>query len=210
MRLAHLTGPPWFGIVDLELRKLLGDENDFAIFVRRQLDRLLEANSGGSAGNQAFDCMIARVVQLGVDGQVRCVERLIKKMRNCQRRTHRDRAGRKQIDRAREAHVLIRRRGIPVDPVDAQVLFRGREGLHGQHIHLAWFQELRYIKVIGAIGSGNLSRVRDSVAVQPDFAAVVDATEMKPESRFFLRCGRRGELSAIPPAAAVGALLRHG
>ena len=71
--------------MDLQLRKLLGSEDDFAVFMRRQLDWLLEANTGGGTGNQALHRMIGGVVQLGVDGQVGRVERLIEKMSDGQR-----------------------------------------------------------------------------------------------------------------------------
>ena len=210
MRLAHLAGPPGFGIANMQLWKLFRSEGHTTVLMRRQLDRLLEADPSGGAGNQPFDRVIGSVVQLGVDGQVGRVERLAGEVRDSQRRAQGDRAGRDQIDPAREAHVLIRRRGIPIDPIDAQILFRGREGLHRQHIGLAGFQKLGHIEVISAICSGDLCRIRDFVAVQPDFSAVIDTGEMQPESLIFLRCGRRLKFVAIPPAAFVWTVLRHG
>jgi hypothetical protein len=49
MRLAHLARPPGLGIANVQLRKLLGSEDHATVLVRRQLDRLLEANSGSRA-----------------------------------------------------------------------------------------------------------------------------------------------------------------
>ncbi len=75
MRLAHLMRPPELGIANVQLRKLLGREDDGAVLMRRQLDRLLEAHSGSRARGHALHRVVGGVVQLGVDGQVGGVER---------------------------------------------------------------------------------------------------------------------------------------
>ena len=75
---------------------------------------------------------------------------------------------------------------------------------------LPGLRRFRHIEVISAIRARNLRRVRDLVAVQPDFAAVVDAAEVQPRALARMRGSRRRELFAIPPAAVIGAVLRHG
>ena len=77
MRLAHLARPPGLRIVNAQRRELLGREDHGPVFVRRQLDRLLEARAGGGPGDDALHGVAGRVVQFGVDGQVGRVERAV-------------------------------------------------------------------------------------------------------------------------------------
>src|SRR5580692_10815762 len=106
-----------------------------------------------------------------------------------------------EIDRAPEAHVFIGWRGIPVNPVYAEIFVGLREGFHGQGIWLAW-RELRGDFVfVGAIGAGYVFGVGDFAAVEPDVGAVIDAAEVEPH---FAASEIFGELEvgAIPPGAA--------
>ena len=71
--------------------------------------------------------------------------------------------------------------GFPVDPVDAEVGFGGREGFDGDGVFLAGVQVVSHIEVVGSIGAGDLLVVGDLLAVDPEIGAVVDAAEVQPE-----------------------------
>ena len=82
VRLAHLVRPPELGIVDAQLGELFGREDDGAVFMRGELDGLLEVHARGGAGDDAVDGVIGGVVQLGVDGEVGRIRGVIGKMRD--------------------------------------------------------------------------------------------------------------------------------
>jgi hypothetical protein len=49
-------------------------------------------------------------------------------------RSESDEAGNGQGDIGIEAHFLVRRGWVPVDPVDAEIFFGGREGFDGKNV----------------------------------------------------------------------------
>ena len=130
-------------------------------------------------------------------------------MRGHQRRADFNRAALAEPDAAPEAHVLVGRRGIPIDPVDAQVFLGLRDGFNGQHVRPVAHQQRRDVEFVGAIRAGNFARVCDALAVEPDVGAIVDAIEIQPHA-LAIRTIRRAEFGAVPPRAAERAVLRHG
>ena len=69
---AHLVGPPDFGIFELELWKLFGSEADGAGFVGLQRDGLIEPDVADCADEGSGDfCAIRSVVQFSFDGEIR-------------------------------------------------------------------------------------------------------------------------------------------
>src|SRR6185503_16791009 len=80
VRVAHLARPPELWTLYSESRELLGAEDDCLIFVCCELDGLFELYASGSAGDDAFDWAIRRVVKFCVDGDIRAGERAIRKM----------------------------------------------------------------------------------------------------------------------------------
>ena len=177
--------------------------------MRGQLHRLLKFHPRGRAFNHALHRSVACVVQLGVDSQLGGAQRAISEVRHRQRRAQCHRACTYQIDSAPQAHILVRRTGIPIHPVDAKIFFRRRKRLHGQHILLACLQEFRHIEVICPISAGDLGLISDLVPVQPNVAAVIDSAEVQPLALADMCRSRSRELRAIPPAAAVGAIVCH-
>ena len=107
-----------------------------------------------------------------------------------------------------DPHVFVRRRGIPVNPSNSQVLFAGRGYFESQCVGLAVFQVFRHVKFVGAIGSRDFLLSREFLAVDPDVGAVVDAQKMQERIRVF-RGGWRGKFRAIPPGAPERAVLGH-
>jgi hypothetical protein len=150
------------------------------------------------------------VVEFCVDGEVGGGKRSVGKMRDRHGRTDGDGATDDEIDFAPEAHVLVRRAWIPIDPVDAEILLGRGEGFDREYIFCAGLEEVRYVEVIGAICAGDSGGVGDATAVNPNLAAVVDAAEVDTGAQIAGCGGGSYELNAIPPAAAVGAVLRHG
>src|SRR5271165_3905780 len=209
MRLAHLVWPPDAWIAQAKLRELLRREGDGLVFVRREVDRLLNANSCNRTGYDSVDGVIRGVMQLCIDREIGLFERCVDEVRCRERRTKRNRAIRDEIDRTPQAHVLVGRTGVPVDPVDAEIDLRGREGFNRDGVFLAGDQVARRIELIGPIGSGDLLVVGNLFAVDPEDGPVVDAAEAQPESLSVLGCGD-GKGLAIPPATAVWTVLGHG
>ncbi len=195
--------------MDAELRELLRREGDSALLVRGQLDGLLEIGAGSGSGDNTVNRIAGGVLHFSVNGKVGGAE-VVGKMSGGHRRMHRDGAGGDEIDIADHTHVLVRRCGIPVDPVDSEIGLGGRKGLHRKDIVAARLQDAGDIEIVRAIRAGDLRGIGDAVAVQPDLSAVVDAAEVQPELRSLFRRSGRGEVVAVPPAAVVGAVGRHG
>ncbi len=66
----------------------------------------------------------------------------------------------------------------------------GAKVFNGQDIYFAGLEELRHIEIVGAIGSGDSFGIGNSMTVQPDLGAIVDAAEMQPGVLFLLRGGQ--------------------
>jgi len=128
-------------------------------------------------------------------------------VRDGQRRAQGDRAGRDQINPAPQAISLSGGEGFQSTPIDAQI-FSWRE-----------FSTASTFVLPGSETQSHRSHRCDRLPAtcvesailgrSARFGAVIDTREVQPESLLFLRCGRRGELIAVPPATAVWAVLRH-
>ena len=64
------------------------------------------------------------------------------------------------------------------------------------------------VELIGTVSACDLRRIRDTLAVNPDIGTIIDAAEPQPE-RAPLFCRGNNKRFAIPPAAAIGTVVRH-
>ena len=101
---------------------------------------------------------------------------------------------------------------VPIDPVvpairqfDAvDVLKRTfRRDLHCEGVRFTRSNPRRHVELVSDVHADNLLVVRDQVAVQPDFAAVIDSREIQEVGR---AVGGRGERGAVPPILLVEVL----
>ncbi len=121
-----------------------------------------------------------------------------------------DGAGDAERDGAPESHVFVRGRGVPVDPVDAEIFFGLGNGFDGKDVRRsAWSKLRRDVEFVDAVRAGDFTRVGDFFAVEPNVGAVVDAGKTQPDVAAVRSIGR-GEFGAIPPGAAEWAVLGHG
>ncbi len=188
---------------------MLRTEDDRLILMGRQLDRFFKSRSASGSRHDAFDGISACVVQFCVDGEISFSGSAIGEMSHCERRSDRDRAGLDKIYCAPKSHILIRWARIPVDPVDAEILVRGRCGFDRDDVAFAWSDHVGDVEIVGAICACDGVRVGDLVAVGPDFTAVVDATEVEPNAIVFCRKCGCVKLLSVPPSAGVRAVGGH-
>ena len=113
-----------------------------------------------------------------------------------------------QVHFTPQAHFLIRRGGIPIDPVDAEILIGLRDRFYRQSVLLAANHVGRDVVFVSLVGSGNILGIGDRMAVHPDVRAIVDAAEIKPGVAA-VEIGREPEFGAIPPGAKERAVFRH-
>ena len=137
------------------------------------------------------------------------LQRTVAEVRHRHRRPHSHRPSGDQIDRTPQSHILVRRAGIPVDPVDAQVFLCRRGCLDRQHVGLTRFEHVRHVEIVGAISARDGARIRYLFPIEPDLAAIVDSAEVEPEAAIGRPRGRKREFLSIPPAAAIRAICRH-
>ena len=83
------------------------------------------------------------IVQFRVHREISNVKRCIWEVSDDQRGANCDGAGFYDVHCSPEAHVLVWRTGIPVDPVDAEVFFRRCRGFDGEDICFAGNDECR-------------------------------------------------------------------
>ena len=145
-----------------------------------------------------------------MDGEFGGLQAFVGQMGDDHGRTEHDGAGAEEVHITPQAHVLVGGSGIPVDPVDTEVVLGGGEDLHGKNVRGAWLERICYIEVIGAVSARDLRGIRDLEAVEPNLRAIVDAAEVEPVAAVRCGGGRRGERVAIPPATAIRAIGWHG
>src|SRR4029077_3307307 len=154
-----------------------------------------------------FDGMVGSVAQLGAErergGLVVGIE-----FRGDERRAESDFAGVGQENFAPDAHVLVGRSGIPVDPGEAEVVFFGSEDFDGESVFAGLVEQGIDAKFIGAISTGNVGAVGYLFAVEPDVGAIVDAEKMEPGG-LVGETGGRGKFGAKPERTAIGTISRH-
>ena len=146
----------------------------------------------------AGDWRRAGVAQLGLDGEVSLIERRSGEVRGDCRKANFHGTGRAEGDFAPESHVLVGRRGIPINPIDAQVFLGLRDGFDGEHVRPVAHQQRTDVELVRAISARDVMFSRDSLAVEPDIGAVVDAGEIQPHALAFESI-RRAKFGAIPP-----------
>ncbi len=142
IRFAHLRGPPQARVREDELRELIGSEGDVFGFVGGEFDFLLESYVFDLAFQFALYRLLGAVLQLSGDGELRGIIGGQVQFRNDRGIAQRDRAAGGEVDFAPQTHVLVGRRGIPVDEGDGEIVLRGREDLHGENIFGAGLQRL--------------------------------------------------------------------
>ena len=145
-----------------------------------------------------------------MDGEFGGLEAFVGQMGDDHRRTERDGTRADEIHVSPQTHVLVGGSGVPVDPVDTEVVLGGGEDLHGKNVRGAWLERICYIEVIGAVSARDLRGIRDLEAVEPNLRAIVDAAEVEPVAAVRGGGGRRGEGIAVPPAAVIRAVGGHG
>ena len=143
------------GIGELELGKLIGSEAEDFCFFRGEFDGLREMDIGDVGGKRGFDRMIGGVAQFSGKrergGFVGRVELGVGKGM-----AESDGAAGGQKDFAPHAGIFIGRRGIPVHPGEAEIIFFRGEDFDGQRVLPVFVEELADLEFVEAIGSGNI------------------------------------------------------
>jgi hypothetical protein len=205
--IAHLVGPPEMRMGEVELRERVGNEANNFGFVAGEFNGLREMLAVDVGMENGFDGMIGSVAQLGAErergGLVVGIE-----FGGDERRAESDLAGVGQENFAPDAHVLVGRSGIPVDPGEAEVVFFRSEDFDGESVFARLVEQSIDAKFIGAISTGNVGAVGYLFAVEPDVGAIVDAEKMEPGGPVG-ETGGRGEFDTKPERTAIGTISRH-
>src|SRR5208283_857605 len=124
-------------------------------------------------------------------------------MRHDCRVTHADWTTSAQRHVAPQTHVLVWRSGVPVYPVDGQVVRGCSKDFGCEHIGFAGFDKAGDVEFVNSVGAGEL------MPVEPEVGSIVNAVEMEPDG-FPLVFVWQLDLGAVPPGNRVGTVLRHG
>ena len=97
-----------------------------------------------------------------------------------------------EVHRAPQAHVLVRRHGVPVHPVEGQVGRLRGEDLDRERVARAGLRGLGHVQLVAAEGAHHVLGRGQLLAVQPDVGAVVHAVEVEPQAA----SGQRGRAAS--------------
>ena len=177
------------------------------------MDRSLERNARHDARDRGVVCRRIEVSRLHFHGQ-RGAREIGKRQRRCHlRKTDLDRPPAHDIHAPPRAHVVVRRRRVPVDPAHRQA--RPRIGrMHAQCEGVdARVHPTCHVELMHGIGAGDGRLFGDQVPIQPNIGARDHAVDTQQRACFPPSFGQ-GELGAIPPgnqehvAAGIGLLDR--
>ena len=128
----------------------------------------------------AFDGGLRRVAEFGADGQFGGLVLRVE-LRGHEGIAHGHGPAGSEEHFLPDAHVFVRRSGIPIHPGDAEVVFFGREDFERQGIRGSRLQELGDVEFVGAVGARDVVRVGNFLTVDPDVGAVVDTEKIQPD-----------------------------
>src|SRR5580704_4528524 len=84
-----------------------------------------------------------------------------------------------EIHLAPDTHVLVRRRGVPIDPGQTQIIFSRGKYFDGQRI-VVRMEKFCEVEFKGAVRASDFVLAGDFLAVDPDVRAVIDSKKLKP------------------------------
>src|SRR5271166_3370896 len=83
----------------------------------------------------------------------------------------------RQVDFTKQTHVLVGRRGIPVNESDGKAVLRWRPDLHRQYVG-SGLDAGRNVELVGPPRACDFVRISDLLSIEKDICAVVDAAEV--------------------------------
>ena len=207
VRLSHPVRPPQARVFHVEGGRARGREAHDLLLARPQRDLLGEAHAPEAAPHRPRHGTIGGVPGLHGNAQVRHLQRRQVEGGGDRGMPQRDGTAVRDVHRAPEAHVLVGRHGVPVDPGEGEVGRLRGEDLDRERVARARLRPAGQVQLVSAEGPRHLLRVRQALAVEPDVGAIVDAVEV--EGQGSAGPGRQIELRAVPPGVREGALGRH-
>src|SRR5258707_9451835 len=120
--------------------------------------------------------------------------------------THRDGTARREHHFLPKAHVLVRRRWVPIDPGDTEFGSMRWSDRDGHYVLRADLNEIGDIKFVTAESAGDGIRTSEFFAIDQDIGPVVDPAKCEPDAFAFVRRGN-GKFLAIPPRHSVWAVV---
>ena len=101
-------------------------------------------------------------------------------------------------DAAEEAHGVVGRGRVPIDPADRRLALFRRDDLHGEDVLLRLPDVRRHVDGEAPVGAVDGVRAGHLLPVEPDVGPVVDAVELEPRPGQ-AGADRHDELLAVPP-----------
>ncbi len=132
--LPELGRPPELRIRDAKLGKAVGRKAHLHAVVCRERDGALEGDAPNATSQRTADRMRREIPQVAHDGELRTLERCAVDTAHDLGIPHDDVTARREIRGLPDAHVLVRRRWIPVDPRGLKIGWLRREHLDGDRI----------------------------------------------------------------------------
>src|SRR5260370_34130246 len=118
--------------------------------------------------------MIGGVVRLGIYRQMRSFERGQIEVRDGLWITECERPAAGEIDLTEDAHVLIRRHWIPINPGPTKIIGQSWEYLDCQCIHFAHARCIADVMLMTAERTGDLSLLANLVSTYPTVSTNID------------------------------------
>ena len=201
--LAQVVGPPDPGSFDDELRRRLRGELEFFRFLRPKGHFPGETQAFDPTFEGARDVRVGVIHELRRDREPGFLESLEVELGDDERILDGDSAGGPDADLPEEAHVVVRRRRIPVDEADRRLALLRRDDLDGQDVLLRRLDVRGDVDREAPEGAVGRRRVGHFFPVEPDIGPVVDAVELEPRLDE-TGSQRHSELLAVPPGDGEG------
>src|SRR5256885_12337456 len=112
--------------------------------------------------------------------------------------THRDGTARREHHFLPKAHVLVRRRWVPIDPGDSKFTGVRCGNCDGDGVLRTDMNKIGDIKFVTAESAGDGIRTGEFLAIDPDIGPVVYPAKCEPDTVAFFRRGD-GKFPSIPP-----------
>ena len=121
---------------------------------------------------------------------------------------HRDGSAGPDLNSAKQSHILVWRRRIPIHKRDRQAVFFGRKDLDGEHVRSSRESSIGHVEFIRSPCAGHIVVTGDLFPVEKNVGAIIYAAETQPDSLAAITL-RQSEGLAIPPRHHEWTVLPH-
>src|SRR5258708_31851558 len=193
-------------MIGIELRDLRGIKRDILLLVRPKLHVLRELGFLDPPLQHALDRLVRAILEQRSDGQMSLLVGIY--FGNYGWVSKSNWPTGPDLNIAKQPHVFVWRRGVPIHKGDREILVCWRKGLDGEHVLLPGERCFGHVEFVSSPRAGNIVRLRNLLPIQPDVGAIVDPAEIEPD-RLALAAGRQDKRFPVPPGNDERVVLLH-